>query len=92
MLVIQEDKRHLSLEDPQPQLVAAFTLNNQKREQTLGLPALPSNVIAGITLKDTSPIFYKVNVTTELVTAVGGGGYLETQTMSQDRSVVGARA
>jgi len=36
MLLIQEDKCHLSLEDPQPQLIveaiAAFTLNNQKRE------------------------------------------------------------
>jgi hypothetical protein len=85
VLLIQEDKCHLFLEDPQPQLVAeaiaAFTLNNQKREQTLGLPPLPSKVIAGITLKGTSPIFYKINVTTELVTAVGGGAYPEIQTV-----------
>ncbi|KAJ7701428.1 hypothetical protein B0H17DRAFT_859632, partial [Mycena rosella] len=44
------------------------------------LPLL-SKVIPGITIKDTSPIFFKIPVTQELVTAVIGGVYPTTETI-----------
>ncbi|KAF9448588.1 hypothetical protein P691DRAFT_35701 [Macrolepiota fuliginosa MF-IS2] len=79
VLLIQEGHG----QDPEPQLVAgaiaAFTVNNRVRVRTLGLPPLPSGLIAGITLNGTAPIFYKIGISTELVTAVGGGVYPETE-------------
>ncbi|KAI6103481.1 hypothetical protein F5141DRAFT_1007661, partial [Pisolithus sp. B1] len=86
-LLLQEDKRHLSETegDPEPQLIAeaiaASALNNRNRILTLGLPTLPSKVLAGITMMGTSPIFYKINVTVKLVDAVAGGAYPATQTV-----------
>lgn len=83
--LIQEDKRHLALEAPEAQLIAkaiaAFSTNNRTRLHTLGLPPLPSKGIVGITLTGTSPVFYKIGVSMELVTAVGGGGYPATPTI-----------
>ncbi|KAI6141567.1 hypothetical protein EDD17DRAFT_1664784, partial [Pisolithus thermaeus] len=82
-----EDKRHLSEidGDPEPQLIAeaiaAFALNNRRRVLTLDLPALSSKVLAGITMLGTSPIFYKIEVTGELVKAVASGTYPATQTI-----------
>jgi hypothetical protein len=85
VLRVQEDKRHMGPEDPEAQLIAeaiaAFTTNNRTRVHTLGLPPPPSKVIAGITMSGTSPVFYKINVSMELVTAVGGGAYPETPTV-----------
>ncbi|KAI6103498.1 hypothetical protein F5141DRAFT_210462 [Pisolithus sp. B1] len=87
ILLVQEDKRHLSETegDPEPQLIAeaiaAFALNNRRRVLTLDLPALPSKVLAGITMMGTSPIFYKIEVTGELVKAVASGTYPATQTI-----------
>ncbi|KAJ7430712.1 hypothetical protein B0H11DRAFT_921606 [Mycena galericulata] len=82
LLLVQEDKRQAN---PDPQLVAkaiaAFHSNNRKREQTLGLPLLPSKVIPGITTKGTAPTFFKVPVTEELVTALMGGVYPATETI-----------
>ncbi|KAJ7854176.1 hypothetical protein B0H14DRAFT_2756886 [Mycena olivaceomarginata] len=78
LLLVQEDKRHAVAGNPVPQLVAeaiaAFHSNNVTREQTFGLPPLPSKVVPGITMKGTSPIFFKVPVSQELVMAVIGGG------------------
>ncbi|KZT66101.1 hypothetical protein DAEQUDRAFT_696054, partial [Daedalea quercina L-15889] len=79
ILVVQEDKRHLDGSDPEPQLIAeaiaAFYNNNEMRVRELGLPALQSKVLPGITMKGTMPIFYKILVTTELVRAVQLGEY-----------------
>jgi hypothetical protein len=85
LLLVQEDKRHLENSDPEPQLIAeaiaAFAANNQIRQQTLAQPPLPSKVMAGITMKGTAPTFYKINVTTELITSVGGGVYPDIPTV-----------
>ncbi|KAF7371980.1 hypothetical protein MVEN_00056000 [Mycena venus] len=74
-------------ENPVPQLVAeaiaAFHSNNVTREQTLGLPPLPSKVVPGITMKGTSPIFFKLPISQELVSAVIGGVYPATETIVQ---------
>jgi hypothetical protein len=85
LLLVQEDKRHLEPTDPEPQLIAeaiaAFATNNQAREQTLGRAPLPSKVMAGITMVGTSPTFYKIKVTQELVTAIGQGAYPQMVTI-----------
>jgi hypothetical protein len=87
LLLVQEDKRHAVAGNPVPQLVAeaiaAFHSNNVTREQTFGLPRLPSKVVPGITMKGTSPTFFKVLVTQELATAVMGGVYPTTETIVQ---------
>ena len=84
LLLVQEDKRHMEGSDPEPQLIAeaiaAFSANNRTRQQTLALDPIPSKLMAGITMKGTAPIFYKVNVTEELVTSIGGGAFPETTT------------
>ncbi|KAG1881176.1 hypothetical protein F4604DRAFT_467396 [Suillus subluteus] len=86
LLVMQEDKRHMdsSYGDPEPQLIAeaiaAFAANNQTRQQILGQHPLDSKVMAGITMRGTTPIFYKIEVTAALVTAVAGGVYPEALT------------
>ncbi|CAA7268321.1 unnamed protein product [Cyclocybe aegerita] len=62
VILVQEDRRYIAPEDPEAQLIAeaiaAFTANNRTRVQILGLPPLPSKVIAGITMTGTSPIFH----------------------------------
>ena len=61
LLLVQEDKRHLDGSDPEPQLIAEaiaiFHNNNDTRVRALGLPALQSKVIPGITMKGTMPTF-----------------------------------
>ncbi|KAN0080323.1 hypothetical protein V8E55_009889 [Tylopilus felleus] len=83
-LLVQEDKRHMDNSDPEPQLIAqaiaAFAANNQTRQQTLNQPPLDSKIMAGITMKGTAPIFYKIGVTAALVTSVGGGVYPQAVT------------
>ncbi|KAJ6576507.1 hypothetical protein DFH09DRAFT_362087 [Mycena vulgaris] len=85
LLLVQEDKRHADGGNPVPQLVAkaiaAFHTNNVTREQTFGVPPLPSKVVPGITMKGTSPIFFKVLVSQELAMAVMGGVYPATETI-----------
>jgi len=84
LLLVQEDKRHMDNSDPEPQLIAeaiaAFAANNQTRQQTFSQPLLDSKIMAGITMKGTTPIFYKIKVTAELVTNVGGGVYPQAAT------------
>lgn len=67
------------LSDAEAQLIAkaiaAFAANNQTRQKTHNLPPLDSKVIAGITMRGTNPIFYKVEVTNALVTSVMQGTY-----------------
>ncbi|KAJ7220336.1 hypothetical protein GGX14DRAFT_493710 [Mycena pura] len=84
LLLVLEDRRHVGGADPLPQLVAeaiaAFDLNNMTRER-LGLEPLPSKDIPGITLKGTSPIFFKIPVTKQLVAAVRSGHYPAAETV-----------
>jgi hypothetical protein len=79
LLLVQEDKRHMDNSDPEPQLIAeaiaAFAANNRTRQHTLNQLPLNSKVMAGITIRGTAPIFYKIKVTTTLVTSVAGGAY-----------------
>ncbi|KAI6139803.1 hypothetical protein BKA82DRAFT_15700 [Pisolithus tinctorius] len=79
-----EDKRHLDSSDPEPQLIAeaiaAFAANNQTRQRTLNQPPLNSKVMAGITMKGTAPIFYKILVTAALAGSVASGVYPQVAT------------
>ncbi|KAJ2916085.1 hypothetical protein MD484_g4318, partial [Candolleomyces efflorescens] len=85
LLLVQEDKRHKELKDPEPQLVAAaiaaFQSNNWRRVHLLGQGPLPMRMIPGITLTGTSPTFFKVPVTQELADAVEFGAYPATPTI-----------
>ncbi|TEB34566.1 hypothetical protein FA13DRAFT_1707452 [Coprinellus micaceus] len=85
VLLLREDKRLLAPEDPEARLIAeaiaASSTNNRTRLRTSGIPPLPLKDIAGITLTGTSPVFYKIGVSMELVSAVGGGGYPATPTI-----------
>ncbi|KAL5480551.1 hypothetical protein ACEPAI_1821 [Sanghuangporus weigelae] len=84
-LLVQEDKRHMEGFDPEPQLIAeaiaALTANNRTRVRTLSLPPLHSKVMPGITLTGTTPTFYKIPVSIDLVTAVQGGVYPQQETV-----------
>jgi len=85
LLLIQEDKRHKEPKDPEPQLIAeaiaAFQTNNTRRTRVLGQDPIAHKVMPGITLKGTSPIFYKIPVTTELAQSVALGIYPATPTI-----------
>jgi hypothetical protein len=85
LLLVQEDKRHLENSDPEPLLfakaIAAFAANNRTRQRTLGLAPLPSKIMAVITMTGTSPTFYKINVTEELVTSISEAAYPQTATV-----------
>jgi hypothetical protein len=85
LLLVQEDKRHLEVGDPRPQLIAeaiaAVQMNNIKRETVLGLPPLEFRQMAGITMIGTSPTFFKIPVTSQLLQAVQLGDYPVTPTV-----------
>jgi hypothetical protein len=85
VLLVQEDKQHKELKDPEPQLIveaiAAFQNNNWRRVYLLGHDAIPSKVIPGITLVGSSPTFFKVLVTAELARAVEYGVFPVTPTI-----------
>ncbi|KAJ7261718.1 hypothetical protein B0H12DRAFT_1013263, partial [Mycena haematopus] len=72
------DVRHAGIPQLIAEAVAAFYSNNMTREQVLAVPPLPSKVVPGITIKGTSPIFFKIPATQELVAAVMGGVYPST--------------
>jgi hypothetical protein len=84
LLLLQEDKRSTSMKDPEPQLIAeaiaAFALNNRKRERDLRLPLLNSIMFPCLTMVGTSPIFYKITVTAALSQAVQSGSFPEVET------------
>ncbi|KAL4067325.1 hypothetical protein V8B97DRAFT_1977255 [Scleroderma yunnanense] len=87
LLVFQENKRHIDLMDPVPQLIAqaiaAFAANDYFFRSALGYrySPLPSKVMPGFIMMGTSPVFYKVLVTRELATAVMCGLYPATPTI-----------
>ena len=84
ILLVQEDKRYMDFGDPIPQLVAeaiaAFQHKNHTRQQS-GLPPLDGKVMPGVTMIGTSPSFFKVRVSTELVSAIELGQYPATPTI-----------
>jgi hypothetical protein len=84
ILFVQEDKAHLSGDDPQPQVVAeaiaAFKYNNALRSQ-LGMPQLDNDVIHAITMVGTRPTFYKVNTSIGLIDAVQNCTYPDDDTI-----------
>jgi len=78
--IVQENKslkRRNS--DPEPQMIAqaiaAFRYNNLRREEPL-----PHETILGITMVGTTPTFYQIRVTTELLDAVSYGQFPDEET------------
>ena len=78
-LLLQVDTSLTNMKDPEPQVIAgaiaAFALNNRKRERELHLPLCDSITIPCLTMAGTSPIFYKVTVTAALSKAIQVGSY-----------------
>ncbi len=66
-------QRTASGDDPEPRLIAgciaAFRMNNFRRSQS-GLPPLERQVIPGIIMVGTAPIFYHMIVTAALIDAL----------------------
>ncbi|KAF8529588.1 hypothetical protein BU17DRAFT_36464 [Hysterangium stoloniferum] len=84
LLLVQEDKRHLEIVDPAPQLIAeaiAAVQSNNRTRDFLGVDPLDVKVMAGITMTGTSPTFFKIPVTLELIEAVQKGEYPATPTV-----------
>ncbi|KAJ6520278.1 hypothetical protein C8R45DRAFT_55537 [Mycena sanguinolenta] len=85
VLLVQEDRRPAAGGgDPVAQLVAqavaAFDTNNIMRQQA-GLLPHSSKIIPGITMRGTSPVFFKIPVTDELASGVMSGLYPTTETV-----------
>ncbi|KAF8556496.1 hypothetical protein OG21DRAFT_615014 [Imleria badia] len=78
LLLVQEDKRHLEEADPEPQLIAeaiaAFQHNNT-RLQRIGVQPIQKKTIPGITMIGSTPTFYKITITQDLVEAVETAQY-----------------
>jgi hypothetical protein len=85
LLLVQEDKQHKESKDPEPQLIAeaiaAFQSNNYRRACILGQDPIVHKVVPGITLTGTSPIFYKIPITTQLAECVALGVFRATPTV-----------
>lgn len=80
ILLVQE--RH-SL-DVEPQLIAgavAAFYDNNRRCKAVGLTPVTSKVFAGIVMTGTGPTFYKIPISSELVTAIGSAQYPPTATV-----------
>ncbi|KAL0954811.1 hypothetical protein HGRIS_014921 [Hohenbuehelia grisea] len=84
ILLIQEDKRHISSDDPEAQLIvdacAAFVENNKVRELAM-LPRLETMTFPGITMIGSMPIFYKIHISEGLMAALRSGQYPEVPTI-----------
>ncbi|KAJ7457269.1 hypothetical protein B0H11DRAFT_2199785 [Mycena galericulata] len=78
ILLVQEAKRQLSPDGAEPQLiaaaVAAYSANIRFRN-ALGLPPVTSKVFAGIVMLGTALTFYKIPISSELVTAISSAQY-----------------
>lgn len=84
LLLVQADKRHLEIVDPAPQLIAeaiAAVQSNNRTRDLLGVDPLDVKVMAGITMTGTSPTFFKIPITLELIEAVQRGEYPATPTV-----------
>ncbi|KAH9042226.1 hypothetical protein EDB85DRAFT_1857078 [Lactarius pseudohatsudake] len=80
LLLVQEDKYHLSKDDPEPQLeviagaIATFYKTNRALKAA-GLPKLRSKTFAAITMVGTTPTFYKIPVTNEMLISLATSQY-----------------
>ncbi|KXN86848.1 hypothetical protein AN958_09584, partial [Leucoagaricus sp. SymC.cos] len=84
LLVVQKDKLHQSSENPEAQLIAATIAafyENRERLRCVGRPAPTQQVLFGITMAGTAPIFYRVLVTEKLLRALEHGPYPEEETV-----------
>lgn len=85
LLLVQENKHHMTQKDPVPQLIAkaiaAFQANNTKRTHLLGQDPITHKIIPGIVMTGTSPVFFKIPVTIELANSVSMGEYPPTPTV-----------
>jgi hypothetical protein len=83
LLLLQEDKRHMDSKNPEPQLIAeaiaAFQSNNQ-RLQSIGRQPLAQKTIPCITMVGSTPTFYKITVTQDLIDAIQIGEYPRSPT------------
>ncbi|KAH8992722.1 hypothetical protein EDB92DRAFT_1815857 [Lactarius akahatsu] len=83
LLLLQEDKILTSMKDPEPQVIAeaiaAFALNNRKRERDPNLPPCNSIMFPCITMAGTTPVFYKITITAALSKAEQRGNAPSTQ-------------
>ncbi|PPQ86429.1 hypothetical protein CVT25_008087 [Psilocybe cyanescens] len=83
LLLVQEDKRVASYEDPEPQVIAeaiaAFYQNNLRRRLS-GLQPLAFKYIPAIAMIDTAPVFYRIPVTTMLLDALATASYPQEET------------
>jgi hypothetical protein len=84
LLVVRVD-RHFRGSDPEPRLIsdaiAAFHNSNIMRVKRHGTDPLTSKVMPGIVMDGTMPTFYKVPITSELVTAVESGKQPDQETI-----------
>jgi hypothetical protein len=84
ILVVKVDI-HLRGSDPEARLIseaiAAFHNDNIRRVKHLGTDPLTSKVMPGIVMDGTMPTFYKIPITTELVTSVESGDRPEQDTI-----------
>jgi hypothetical protein len=84
LLLLQEGKRWTSTKNPGPQVIAeaiaAFALNNRKRERDLDLPPCNSILFSCLTMVGTTPVLYKIAITAALGKAVQTGIWLEIET------------
>ncbi|KAJ7315791.1 hypothetical protein DFH08DRAFT_715267, partial [Mycena albidolilacea] len=71
--------------DPEPQIIAqaitAFQHTNLTRNRQLHLPIFDEIMFPAITMRGTSPIFYMIEVTASLDTAVTVGVFPEVLTI-----------
>jgi hypothetical protein len=84
LLVMQEDKNHLEIMDPEPRLIAeAITAyqHNKMCLERIGMPTIQAKMIPGITMVGSMPTFYKIPITQDLVNAVETGQYPEKPTI-----------
>ncbi|KAJ3518171.1 hypothetical protein NLJ89_g2 [Agrocybe chaxingu] len=84
LLLVKEDKRQQSSDDPEPQLIAeaiaAYYQNNFRRTRA-GLPALPPILMPGITMVGTAPIFYRIPISPQLLEALVTSTYPKEETI-----------
>ncbi|KAI5984686.1 hypothetical protein EDD15DRAFT_1724101 [Pisolithus albus] len=84
LLVVQEDKRHMQVADPNAQLIAAAIAavqNNNRMRSMVGSDVLGFKEMAGIIMLGTHPTFFKIPVTKELIQAVQRGQFPSTPTV-----------
>ena len=84
LLLVQEDKRHKEPGDPRPQLfagaIASVQSNNEVRRRA-GLAELYFKIMPGIIMIGTSPMFFKIPATRDLLQAVQRGHFPATPTI-----------